>query len=145
MLTVEQMANKYLLVELKMDTKHCDKVGMVFLFVEGTIGTICLIVMTACGNGLFDMPKLSVIMMILASLFLYTGLVLLNYSIGIGLVGVAVAIFNSSAVMHTVISYFALHQDITKGQIWGIILTFFGLCVLTMGELVLEKFKTRDD
>ena len=91
-----------------MDQKHAPKVGMVFLFVEGSIGTICLIVTTLCGKGLYDLPLLSGLLMVLASIFLYSGLFLLNYSIGVGLVGVAVAIFNLSAPIYTVIAYVAL-------------------------------------
>ena len=98
-----------------MDSKHGAKVGMAFLFVEGTIGTICLIVLSIMGNGIFEMSGLSIVLMIISALFLYTSLVLLNYSIGIGLVGVAVSLFNSNAAIHTAISYFALHQQITKG------------------------------
>lgn len=136
-LTIENMANKQLSKGLNLDPKYGAIVGMCFLFVEGSMGTIALIVMTICGYGFYVMDWLSIVMMIIAAIFLYTSLVLLNYSIGIGLVGVAVSIFNSNAAIHTVIAYFALHQHITKGQVWGIVLSFLGICMLTMGDIVL--------
>ena len=88
---------------------------MVYLLVEGTLGTIALIVMTIYGYGFFVMDWLSIVMMLVSAIFLYTSIVLLNYSIGIGMAGVAVSIFNSNAAIHTAISYFALHQQITMG------------------------------
>ena len=88
---------------------------MIYLLVEGTLGTTALIIMSICGYGIFVMDWMSIVMMIIAALFLYTSVVLLNYSIGIGLVGVSVSIFNSNAAIHTAISYFALHQQISKG------------------------------
>lgn len=138
-LTVENIANKHLSKGCGMDPKHGAMVGMVYLFVEGCIGTICLIVLTAMGDGLLVMSWLSIVLMIISAIFLYTSLVLLNYSIGIGLVGVAVSIFNSNAAIHTAVSYFVLHQIITSGQVWGLILSFLGICVLTMGDIAINS------
>ena len=45
-LTVENMANKHLSMSLGMDSKHGATVGAVYLLVEGTLGTIALIIMT---------------------------------------------------------------------------------------------------
>ena len=50
------------------------------------------------------------VMMAIAAVFLYSGIVLLNYGISIGFVGITVSIFNSNAVIHTAIAYFAMHQ-----------------------------------
>ncbi len=81
---------------------------------------------------------MSILLMVISGILLYISLVLLNYSIGIGLVGVAVSIFNSNAAIHTAISYFALHQLITQGQVIGVVLSLAGVCVLTMGDLVID-------
>jgi len=134
-LTVEMLANKHLSKGCGMDPKHGAVVGMCYLFVEGTLGTICLIVITCYGDGFHVMSGLSIILMAISAVFLYSSLVLLNYSIGIGLVGVAVSIFNSNAAIHTTISFFALHQLITLGQVWGLVLSLLGICVLTMGDM----------
>lgn len=134
-LTVEMLANKHLSKGCGMDPKHGAVVGMCYLFVEGTLGTICLIVITCYGDGFHVMSGLSIILMAISAIFLYSSLVLLNYSIGIGLVGVAVSIFNSNAAIHTAISFFALHQFITLGQVWGLVLSLLGICVLTMGDM----------
>ena len=49
LLTVENMTNKHLMLGLRMDPKLGGLIGIVYLLIEGTIGTIALIVLSIFG------------------------------------------------------------------------------------------------
>ncbi len=51
-LSFEIMANKWLMIRKKVNG---DVTGMFFLLVEGTIGSICLLVTTLNGSGLHEL------------------------------------------------------------------------------------------
>ena len=91
-----------------------DVSGNFFLLFEGVIGTICLIITTAMGSGLHELSLESFGFLMLAALFLFTAIIIANYTISIGIVGVVLAIFNSNAAIHVLLSSIFLAQDITS-------------------------------
>jgi len=113
-----------------------DVVGYTFYFVEGFIGTVCLVITTLCGSGLYELTVSSFFTVELASLAGLASGVLLSYSIATGIAGVALSIFHSNAAIQTAFLYFVLGQQITKGQSWGIVLALVGTCTLTLGEQI---------
>ena len=92
-LSIEIMCNKWLMFSRGVNG---DISGMFFLLVEGTIGTICLIVTTLQGSGLHEMTGDSFGMIMIAGVLAFTALMLLNYSISIGLAGVSISTFNTN-------------------------------------------------
>jgi len=109
-LAVEMIiANKHPTIGCGMDMKHATTFQYCYLFVEGAIGTVCLAITTSLGGGLYEMSTYTICAMILCALFIYWCLVLLGYSIRIGVAGVAVSIFNTNIPIHTAISSFFLH------------------------------------
>ena len=109
-LAVEMIiANKHPTIGCGMDVKHATTFQYCYLFVEGAIGTVCLIVTTSLGGGLYEMSAYTILAMMLCALNIYWCLVLLGYSIRIGVAGVVVSIFNTNIPLHTAISSFALH------------------------------------
>lgn len=92
-LSIEIMCNKWLMFSRGVNG---DISGMFFLLVEGTIGTICLIVTTLQGSGLHDMTGPSFTMIMIAGVLAFTSLMLLNFSISIGLAGVSISTFNTN-------------------------------------------------
>jgi drug/metabolite transporter (DMT)-like permease len=110
-LSVEIMLNKY------MGSRNVpgNISGIAFLLVEGLIGTVCLIIYTLMGLGLHEMTTFSFWIMVLASIACYLALILLNYSLAVGLAGVAISIFNTNPAIQTAFSFFALGQNISIG------------------------------
>ena len=95
-LSVEILTNKWLIIRRGVNG---DISGMFFLLVEGTIGTVCLIITTIMGSGLHDMTGESFTMIMIAGILAFAALVMLNYAISIGLAGVAISIFNTNAAI----------------------------------------------
>lgn len=100
-ISFEIMCNKWLMIKRGVNG---DVSGMFFLFVEGLIGSICLIVTTAQGEGLYEMDLAGFLLVLIAGLFAFTGLMLLNYSIATGLAGVAISIFNTNPSIQCIFS-----------------------------------------
>ena len=80
-------------------------------------------------------------MVMLAAWFGFTALVLVNYAIAKGLAGVAISIFNTNATIQIVLSSVFLHQAISSGQITGVVLSLFGVCILTLGDTIFKKLR----
>ena len=95
-LSFEIMANKWLMVRCQVNG---DVSGMCFLLIEGTLGTVSLIVTTWMGSGLHEMTGESFTMIMIAGILAFAALVMLNYAIAIGLAGVAISIFNTNAAI----------------------------------------------
>ena len=89
------------------------------------------------------MSLFTILMVILAGIFLHTALSLYMVSMAIGNAGLTVSIFSSFVGMQAAISYFFLHQQITKGQIYGMVVQFGGLCILTLGDQILKSIKSQ--
>lgn len=108
--------------------------GFFYLFFEGCLGTACLIVATATGHGLLDYDVASCFLILVAGFAITGGVVLLNYSISIGVAGVCFSISNSNAAIQALFTYLLFSQDLTAGQIAGILLSLAGACVLSLAD-----------
>ena len=113
--TTDTLAYKYIFEKTRIDKKQDHVASLAMLFIYGIGGTICLIISTFCGQGLYSMSPFTILTVILAGLFLHTALSLYMISMAIGNAGLTVSIFSSFVAMQTAISYFFLHQQITKG------------------------------
>lgn len=108
--------------------------GFFYLFFEGCLGTICLIVYSAVGHGLLDYDVGSVFLVLLAGFAITGGVVLVNYSISIGNAGVCFSISNSNAAIQALFNYLLFGQLLTTGQGIGIVLSLIGACVLSLAD-----------
>lgn len=102
----EIMSSKWLMVRRGVNG---DMSGMFFLLVEGLLGTLCLIITTAQGDGLYELSLRSFGMVMIAGFFAFTALILINYTIAKGLAGVAISIFNTNPSIQVVLSSIFLH------------------------------------
>ena len=93
-----------------MDLKHGTTFVNCYLFFEGILGTLILIVETLFGHGLHVISTGSMLMLVLCASLFFLNFVLLGYSVRIGLAGVAISIWNMNIPFHTALSSFALHQ-----------------------------------
>ena len=91
-----------------------DIVGVFYMIVEGIIGTICLVVTSMQGSGIYALSSDSIALLMVAAVFAYTGIVVGNFSISIGISGVVVAIYNANAFIHVLLSAIFLKQEISK-------------------------------
>jgi len=73
--------------------------GFFYLFFEGILGTVCLIVFSIVGHGFLDYDIGSVFLILVAGFAITGGVVLVNYSISIGNAGVCFSISNSNAAI----------------------------------------------
>ena len=110
--SVEVMCNKWLQAKRGVNG---DITGMFVMLIEGIIGTICLIITTAAGSGLYELSWAGFGMMILAGVFCFLAIVIANFSIAIGLAGVSLSIINCTAALQVVVSSLLLNQVITTG------------------------------
>ena len=81
--------------------------------------------------------------MAIAGLCGFSSLVILNYAISIGLAGVTISIFNLNAVVHVFLSAIFLHQVISIGQIAGVAIALVGACMLSLGDMLIEKCRNK--
>ena len=132
--TIDTLAYKYIFAKTCIEKTQAQIVSLTMLFIYGCGGTICLIVSTCLGQGLYNMSWMTVAMVLLAGSFLHTGLSLYGISIAIGQAGLTGSVFASFVGMQAAISYFFLHQQITKGQVYGMLIQFVGLVILTLGD-----------
>ena len=139
-LALEIMCNKWLMIKRSVNG---DVSGIAFLFVEGFIGSVCLLVTSLQGDGVHLLDMKAHILMAIAGVCAFSALVILNYAISIGLAGVAVSIFNLNAVVHVVLSSIFLHQIISNWQIAGVAIAVVGACMLSMGDIFIEKCRSK--
>jgi len=92
-----------------------DIAGISFLLVEGALGTLCLVVYTLMGHGLYDLTLHSFGMLMLAGSCVYMALTLFFACIAIGVGGVVISILNCAAALQALFSYFVLGQAISWG------------------------------
>jgi len=107
-----------------------------YLLIEGVIGTTCLVVLSLCGGGIYDLTLTSFGILVVASLCAFSSLILIQFSIATGVSGVALSIYNSFAAIQTTFSFFALGQQISKAQACGVVCTLLGTCVLSLSGLI---------
>lgn len=91
--SLEVMCNKWL--EQRRGVNG-DINGMFFLLVEGVTGTVCLIVTTLGGGGLYELTKESFWMVMLAGVFAFLAILMISIAVTIR-AGVSLAIFNLNA------------------------------------------------
>jgi drug/metabolite transporter (DMT)-like permease len=108
--------------------------GFFYLFFEGLIGTVCLIIYTATGHGFMDYDTGSILLLLVAGFAITGGVVLVNYSISIGVAGVCFSISNSNAALQALFTYLLFGQDLSLGQVFGIVVSLVGACILALNE-----------
>lgn len=91
-----------------------DVTGTFYMLVEGITGTICLIITTWAGSGLYELTISSFSLIIVAACFAFSAIIMANYAISIGIAGVVLSIFNANASIHVILSAVFLSQSITK-------------------------------
>ena len=138
--SIEIMCNKWLMIKRSVNG---DISGIAFLFVEGIIGSICLIVTSLQGDGVHLLDSKSHVLMAVAGACGFSSLVILNYAISIGLAGVTISIFNLNAVFHVFLSSIFLHQVISNWQIAGVAIALVGACTLSVGDMFIEKCRSK--
>ena len=82
--TIDTLAYKYIFAKTRIEKKQDHIVSLTMLFMYGCGGTLCLIVSTCLGQGLYNMSWMTVAMVLLAGSFLHTALSLYGISIAIG-------------------------------------------------------------
>ena len=139
----EVLVSKYLMLRCNISG---DISGICFQLFEGLVGTICLIVLSVNGKGVHEFESGGVFgFVMLAGLLAFTSLTVLNYAVSVGVAGVAISIFNCSAAIHVLISSIFLGQQITGGQVSGVVLALAGATLLTIGDMVIDKLTGKDD
>lgn len=136
LLSIELMANKWLMVKCGI---YGNITGFFFLLIEGSVGTICLIVTTLLGGGVHRLDVAAFWFLMLAGAMAFSALILLNYAIAIGNAGVAVSIFNTNPSIQTILSSTFLKQIISNGQIVGVVISLLGACILSAGDMLINK------
>ena len=87
--------------------------GFGFLLSEGLLGTICLIIATIAGEGIFKASGEVFWMMMLGGLTGVISISLLQYSVSIGIAGIASSVFNTNVVFFTGLCFLFLDQALT--------------------------------
>lgn len=78
-----------------------------------------------------------------AAVFAYTGIVIGIFSVGIGIAGIVVAIYNSNAFIHVLLSAIFLDQGITKLQLVGVFILLLGALFISLGDTILAKIRAK--
>ena len=118
----DNLSVKYLFDKIGLEKSMASLVGAASLFIYGVVGTICLVVSTCMGYGLYSMGFSTLLMVVFAGIFVYAALTCLLMSVAIGSAGLSVAIFISFAGIQAAICYFFLHQQMTFGQVSGMLI-----------------------
>ena len=110
--------------------------GTFYLFVEGVLGTVALIIYSFMGSGVHDMDPVGYGLIALSGVCAYVSLLLVFTSLQHGVTGVVFAIFNSNAVLQTMFSSLVLGQEISKLQVVGVILAWISLVTLALNDKI---------
>ena len=113
--------------------------GTFFMLIDGILGSICLVSSTFNGGGVRELTLISFGMLEIGAVLAYTGIVVSNYTISIGVTGIVVAIYNASAFVHVVLSALFLGQRITMTQILCVLVLIAGACFISISEVVLAR------
>ena len=84
------------------------------MFIDGVLGTLCLIITTCQGQGLHRLDGAGIGLLLLAAFFAFTGIVLAYKAISIGIAGVVLSIYNANAALLLLLSVIFLHQLISN-------------------------------
>ena len=109
-----------------------------FLFIDGIIGTVGLLIQ----YGIYDKTITTEIFLygFFAGIFAGIGIVMINYSMAIGIAGPASALSNLATVLQTLLDYFILGQELGVLQILGLCIGILGAIVLAIGTEVINIF-----
>lgn len=110
------------------------------LFVDGFIGSVCLLYLHLTTTGIVTQDIL--LPGILSGLIAGVGTVLINYSISVGVAGPASAMANLAAVFQTLLDYFLLGQILNLMQILGLVVGLTGAMVLALGDIIHHKLSS---
>jgi len=105
-----------------------------YLFFEGCIGTVGLVLYSLFGSGIFDIGFEHFFWVVAAGVLTTIGLVLQDYALSIGIAGVTYSIVNVSCVFQTVIGQVLLAQQVSFAQLVGIIICVVGACCMALSE-----------
>ena len=78
--------------------------GLCYIFFEGCCGTLCLVVYSCFGHGIFDFTPWLLVWVLGAGLFTTCGLILQNYALSTGVAGIVFSIVNSSISIQTILA-----------------------------------------
>lgn len=109
------------------------------LFVDGLIGTIILVFQIETTTGIVTSDI--IFPGILAGVISGVGIVLINYSVSVGIAGPASALANLAAVFQTLLDFFLLGQVLNVMQIVGLVVGLTGAMVLAIGLPIYHKVK----
>ena len=112
--------------------------AMQALFVDGLIGSIGLIIQYETSDIITSDIFLKGL---LSGLISGIGIVLINYSIAVGIAGPASAMANLAAVFQTILAYSILGQVLNAMQIIGLIVGLVGALVLALGMDIINKLR----
>lgn len=115
-------------------------IGLNFLIAEGIIGTICLVIASAAGSGIFTCGLDGTLLMLLAGLFGVMAIGLLQYGIAIGIAGIVSSIYNVNVAVFTALCFFFLNQALSTWQVVGIAITLLGAVFLSLSD---DQFKCK--
>ena len=138
-ISFEIMCNQWLRIHRNVPG---DVTGTYFLLFEGALGTVCLVILTLMGGGVHELSLASFGFLILAAVFLFIAIILANYTISIGIAGVVLAILNTNAAIHVVLSSLFLSQDISSWQIAAVVVTIVGACMVSLGDIIFTGVKS---
>ena len=99
-LGIKIIALKWLIIK---GEANADTTGIFMMFIDAVLGTICLIITSIQGSGIYDMSPKGFGMIWLAGLTAYIYFLLSNYAFEFGLAGVAISIINTSAAIHVIL------------------------------------------
>ena len=135
-LALEIVLCKYLGIRRGVDGRY---LGFNILLSEGVLGTACLIVAALSSDGMSAVDGQTWWMMMVGGVTGVIAINLLQYSVAIGVAGIASAVFNTDIVFLSSLAYFILNEPLSIMQVVGIIVTTFGAVTLSFNEELLEK------
>lgn len=111
-----------------------DITAFCYLFFEGCIGTIALIIYTAYGEGLWSFHSEHFLWVIGAGVLITIGLAFQSYALSVGIAGITFSIVNFSVAIQTVIGQVILGQMISSEQLVGVFICVAGACCVALSE-----------
>ena len=109
-------------------------IGFFYLLAQGSLGTICLIAATIAGEGIFLATGEIFWLMMLSGVTGVVAISILQYSVSIGIAGIASSIYNTNVVYFTALCFLFLDQSLTVEQVIGIAVTLVGAVFCSIND-----------
>ena len=93
----EVLVFKWMFERGGMQQSKASLIILINMLIYGSFGTVCLLICTCLGHGLYYMTLTSMIALALSGIFLQSGLTLYMVSVSIGDAGLSISLFNSYA------------------------------------------------